>query len=63
MVDDKSLKSLKSLGISARIATGLLLLGVVATIYKGYYEMKKTKLQIKLIQSELDMIKKGISGA
>lgn len=56
-------KSLKALGVSAKIATGLIFLGVMATLYKNYYEMKKTKLQIKLMTFELNKINKEKVGA
>ena len=62
-MEETALKSLKSIGISAKIVTGLIILGVAATIYKNYYELKKTKLQIKFIEQELDLIKNQLLNA
>ena len=50
MINDKSLKSL---GISAKIATIFIGVGVLANIYSKYYELKRNKLEIKLLKNEL----------
>ncbi len=47
-------KLLKSIGISAKIATGFIVLGAFATLYRNYYELRKTKMQIKLLKKELE---------
>jgi hypothetical protein len=51
-------RTLRVLGISAKLATGIIILGALAAIYKSYYELKLTRLQLEKIEKELEQEKK-----
>ena len=46
-------KLLRILGISAKIATGIILLGVGFAAYRNFVELERTRLQIKLLKRKL----------
>jgi hypothetical protein len=50
MIDNKTLRVL---GVSAKIATGVIVAGVLFAAYRNYFEMRKTRLQIKFLKKQL----------
>jgi hypothetical protein len=46
--------TLKVLGISAKIATGFIIVGIIFTGYKNYIEIRRTRLQIELLKKQLE---------
>jgi hypothetical protein len=47
-------KALKVFGISAKIAAGLIIGGVIFAAYRHYFELRRTKLQIEVLKKELE---------
>lgn len=53
-MNDQQIKSIvRVLGVSASVVTGILVAGFGLYVYRNYVELKKSKLQIKILEREL----------